>query len=341
MNATKTPCKDLLERSLQDLRISVIDRCNFRCKYCMPENVYNNNFRFLSRSDLLSFEEITRLTRAFVRLGVKKVRLTGGEPLLRPSLTTLIHSLSKIPGLDDLGMITNGFLLPNYAHGLKKAGLKRLTVSLDSIDDEIFRRMNGGKSGVGRILEGIKVAEKAGFHSIKINAVIQRGVNDHNFLDLLRHFKGTKHIVRFIEYMDVGNLNEWKNTEVVTADEILKIINDEFTIERIAPNYPGEVASRYRYLDGSGEVGVISSVSKPFCGTCTRVRMSADGKIFNCLFASNGKDVKKYLRNGIFDEDLLRLLQKNWRNRRDQYSRDRKENRHRQSKKVEMYHIGG
>ncbi|MFT4552968.1 MAG: cyclic pyranopterin phosphate synthase [Chlamydiales bacterium] len=337
----KNPCTDLLKRPLQDLRISVIDRCNFRCKYCMPEDIYNKAFGFLKRSDLLSFEEITRLTVVLVKLGVRKVRITGGEPLLRPSLATLIHSLSQIPGLDDLGMITNGFLLPNYAQELKRAGLKRITVSLDSLDDLTFRKMNGGKSGVKRILEGIKIAEEAGFHSIKINAVIQRGMNDHNFLDLVRYFKGSRHIVRFIEYMDVGNINQWQSNEVVTANEILKEVHKVFPIERIEPNYPGEVASRYRIQDGSGEIGVISSVSKPFCGTCTRVRLSADGKLFNCLFANEGKDVKSYLRNEISDDDLVMLLQKNWRNRRDQYSQEREGAGSRQSKKVEMYHIGG
>ena len=338
---TKNTCQDLLGRPLQDLRISVIDRCNFRCRYCMPEDVYNKSYRFLNRKDLLSFKEITRLTNAFVKLGVKKVRITGGEPLLRASIATLIDSLSKIPGLDDLGMITNGFLLPNYAHELKEAGLKRITVSLDSIDETTFRKVNGGKSGVKRILEGIKVAEEAGFHSIKINAVIQRGVNDHNFLDLVRHFKGSGHIVRFIEFMDVGNINKWQNNKVVTADEVLKRIHEEFPIERIEPNYRGEVASRYRYLDGSGEIGAIASVSKPFCGTCTRLRLAADGKLFTCLFASQGKDFKEHLRSGILDADLLTLLKESWRQRRDQYSQEREGNVLCPSQKVEMYHIGG
>ena len=335
--------RDTLGRSLRDLRISVTDRCNFRCSYCMPEEVYGEKYHFLPRQEILTFEEISRVTTVLVGLGARKVRITGGEPLLRAELPTLVAMLSNTAGVKDLALTTNGSLLARQARDLSDAGLHRVTVSLDSLDDAVFRRLNGNKSAVVPVLEGIRAAGEAGLTPIKINAVVKRGVNDHTLVDLARHFQGTGHIVRFIEYMDVGTKNGWKLDDVVTADEIISRIDGELPIESLPPNYPGEVARRLRYKDGSGEIGVIPSVTKPFCGGCTRLRLSADGRLFTCLFGSEGTDLKALLRSGASDRDLRDTVIKTWLRRDDRYSEKRTGNTDLSAgpRKVEMYQIGG
>ena len=338
-----TEVKDRFGRPIRDLRISVTDRCNFRCPYCMPVEVYGEKYEFLPRTDLLSFEEIDRLTRIFVELGVTKIRLTGGEPLVRNGFERLIALLSKIDGVEDLTLTTNGYLLAQQARALKDAGLQRITVSLDSLNDEVFKEMNGRGYGVSRVLEGISKAAAVGLSPIKINAVVQRGVNDHTIVELARHFKGTGHIVRFIEYMDVGNLNGWKLDHVVSANEISERISAEMPLEAIEANYKGEVASRYRYRDGTGEIGIIASVTKPFCGDCTRARLSTDGKLYTCLFASHGTDLRGPVRGGASDDAIRDLIAGIWSRREDRYSELRTsftDLEHR-PKKVEMYQIGG
>lgn len=335
---------DRFRRPFRDLRISVTDRCNFRCPYCMPAEIYGERYEFLPKTELLTFEEITRLTRLFVRLGALKVRLTGGEPLVRKELDSLVAKLSRIEGVEDLTLTTNAYLLPQQAHALKEAGLQRVTVSLDTLDDEIFRRMNGRGFGTPKVLEGIEAAERVGFSPIKINAVVQRGVNDHTLVDLARYFKERGHIVRFIEYMDVGNRNGWKLDHVVSADEIASIINADMPIEPIESNYSGEVALRYRYRDGGGEIGIIASVTKPFCGDCTRLRLSPEGRMFTCLFASQGSDLREPLRSGANDDELADLITGVWKVRQDRYSEERAsmtEELRGNREKVEMYHIGG
>ena len=332
---------DTFGRPLKDLRISVTDRCNFRCPYCMPSEIYGERYHFLPKAELLSFEEITRLTRIFVKLGVNKLRLTGGEPLLRSELSNLVSMLAAVPGVDDLTLTTNGFLLEQQAQALRDAGLQRITVSLDSLDDAVFRQMNGRNFGTEQVLRGIRKAEEVGLQPIKINVVVQRGVNDHTVVDLARYFKGTGHIVRFIEFMDVGNLNGWKLDQVVPADEIFKRIGAEMPIEPIAPNYPGEVAERFRYLDGSGEIGIIASVTKPFCGTCTRARLSTDGKLITCLFATEGTDLRGPLRAGATDRELEERIKGVWGLRTDRYSEIRASLTEPVGRKVEMYQIGG
>ena len=335
---------DKYKRPLRDLRISVTDRCNFRCPYCMPAEIFNERYQFLPKPHLLTFEEITRLTRIIVRLGAVKLRLTGGEPLLRQDIQKLVAMLDALDGVDDLAMTTNAFLLPQNIDALKAAGLKRLTVSLDTLDDKVFRLMNGGRSGVGKVLAGISAAEEAGYTPLKINAVVQRGVNDHTLVDLARFFKERGHILRFIEYMDVGNMNGWKMDEVVPAAEIVETVNAELPLEPIAGNYFGEVARRYRYADGEGEIGLISSVTQPFCGSCTRMRLSPEGRIFTCLFAIEGKSLRDPLRAGATDDELEAIIRAIWGERIDRYSEIRssltQEVRDRR-KKVEMYHIGG
>ena len=335
---------DKYKRPLRDLRISVTDRCNFRCPYCMPAEIFNERYQFLPKPHLLTFEEITRLTRIILRLGAVKIRLTGGEPLLRQDIQKLVAMLDALEGVDDLAMTTNAFLLPQNIDALKAAGLNRLTISLDTLDDEVFRQMNGGRSGVDKVLAGIYAAEAAGFSPLKINAVVQRGVNDHTLVDLARFFKERGHILRFIEYMDVGNMNGWKMDEVVPAAEIVETINAEMPLEPVAGNYFGEVARRYRYADGTGEIGLISSVTQPFCGSCTRMRLSPEGRIFTCLFAIEGTSLRDPLRAGATDDELEAIIRATWGERIDRYSeirssltqdvRDRR-------KKVEMYHIGG
>lgn len=334
---------DLLNRPLRDLRISVTDRCNFRCTYCMPAEIFGESYQFLPKEKVLSFEEIARLARVFVGLGVNKLRITGGEPLLRTQLPRLIGMLSAIDPAIDLTLTTNAYLLPQQAQALKDAGLQRITVSLDSLDEDVFKEMNGRGFPVQRVLDGIAKAAEVGLAPLKINAVVQKGVNDHTVVDMARYFKGTGHIVRFIEYMDVGNRNGWKWDQVVPAGEIIEQIDEELPLEQAESNYPGEVVNRYRYRDGSGEIGVIASVTVPFCGDCTRARLSTDGKLYTCLFASGGLDLRDYMRSGATDEELERRIEGIWRRRSDRYSEERTELAPVQNgrQKVEMYHIGG
>ena len=334
---------DSYQRPLRDLRISVTDRCNFRCPYCMPADVFGDKYEFVPKAEILTFEEIERLARVFVDHGVKKLRITGGEPLLRKDLPHLVGKLERIDGVEDLSLTTNGQLLADYAEPLKAAGLHRLTVSLDSLDDEVFRVMNGRDQGPERVMEGIEAAERAGFPGVKINCVVQRGINDHTVLDLCRHFKGTPHIVRFIEFMDVGNLNGWDLSQVVPAAELLEEIGARFTLVRADPNYRGEVATRYRYADGSGEIGMIASVSQPFCGGCTRARLSPTGSLVTCLFAAGGTDLRGPLRDGATDAEVSDLIGKVWTARTDRYSEERAENTSygERPPKIEMFRIGG
>lgn len=332
---------DKYGRSLRDLRISVIDKCNFRCPYCMPAEVFHANYKFLNNHELLSVTEITHLARLFVQLGVSKLRLTGGEPLLRPDLLDIIASLATIPGVEDIALTTNGFHLGEMAASLRQAGLHRLTVSLDSLDNEVFQVMNGRRSTVERVLEGITKAEEAGFGRIKLNCVVKKGVNDHTIAELAHAFKGTGHIVRFIEYMDVGNFNHWRLDEVITADQILRLIDLEMPLEPVPANYPGEVANRYRYLDGNGEIGVIASVSKPFCGGCTRARLSSAGEYYTCLFGHHATDLRAPLRNGASDEELLQLIGGVWGKRTDRYSELRTSFTRLPEKGAEMFRLGG
>ena len=331
---------DKLGRQLKDLRISVTDRCNFRCPYCMPSEIYGDRYQFLPKDDLLTFEEITRLASIFANLGVNKIRITGGEPLVRNSVEELIANLSYIPEIVDLTMTTNGYLLPQKAQLLKNSGLNRITISLDTLDEDVFRRMNGRNFGPDRVVEGIKSAEKAGLNPIKINAVIQRGVNDHTILQLANFVRDRGHILRFIEYMDVGTLNNWNMSEVVPANEIIQMIDREMPLEALKPLYPGEVANRYRYKDDGGEIGVITSVTNPFCSDCTRLRLSPEGSVYTCLFSDQGTDLRSPLRTGATDYELRRLIIGLWQNRVDRYSEIRSSVAGKK-KKIEMYHIGG
>lgn len=336
---------DRFGRPLRDLRISVTDRCNFRCPYCMPAEIFGEAYRFLPKDEILTFEEIARLSRLFVELGVNKLRITGGEPLLRADLPSLIGQLAGIPGADDITLTTNGYLLGQQAQPLAEAGLRRITVSLDSLDDGVFKQMNGRGFGTRRVLDGIKRAAEAGLAPIKINAVVQKGVNDHTIVDLARYFKGTGHIVRFIEYMDVGNRNGWRLDEVVSAAEIVELIDAEMPLEPAAANYVGEVANRWRYRDGDGEIGVIASVTQPFCGDCTRARIATDGRLYTCLFATDGVDLRAPLRDGASDDALREIIADVWRVRRDRYSAERTQSAAEEAgaarRKVEMYQIGG
>lgn len=341
--AGRPPAADLqdkLGRPLRDLRISVMDRCNFRCPYCMPEDKYHKDFEFLSSSARLSFAEIVRITRVFAAQGVRKLRITGGEPLLRANLAELIAELTAIPGIDDVALTTNGILLAQHAAALKAAGLDRVTVSLDSLNDDVFRQMSGGRGSVVRVLEGIAEAEQAGLTPVKVNAVIKRGVNDSTALDMVERFRGTGTILRFIEYMDVGTINHWKASETVPAKELLESIAARWPVVAAAENYHGEVASRYTFADGGGEIGFITSVTEPFCGSCTRARLSSDGKLFTCLFAATGLDLRGPLRNGVTDQELQELVCGTWRARTDRYSELRAQNKA-PADKVEMYYIGG
>ena len=335
---------DLFGRPLRDLRISVTDRCNFRCPYCMPAEIFGEAYEFLPKDEILTFEEISRLASLFVDAGVNKLRITGGEPLLRVDLHKLIAQLAAIPGADDITLTTNGYLLAQQSAQLAEAGLDRITVSLDSLDDEVFKQMNGRGFGTRRVLDGIGRASDAGLDPVKINAVVQKGVNEHTLVDLARHFRGTGHIVRFIEYMDVGNRNGWKLDEVVSASEIVAMIDAEMPLEPAEPNYRGEVASRWRYRDGSGEIGVIASVTQPFCANCTRARLSTDGKLYTCLFATDGVDLRGPMRQGASDAELAGVIAGAWSVRRDRYSEERTELTATEAAartKVEMYHIGG
>ncbi|MCL0044101.1 GTP 3',8-cyclase MoaA [Dehalococcoidia bacterium] len=333
--------KDLLGRPMKDLRISVTDRCNFRCTYCMPAEIFGERYEFLPKPELLTFEEIARLARIFVKLGTTKIRLTGGEPLVRAEMEELVAILVGIDGIEDMTLTTNGFLLSQKAAALKNAGLQRVTVSLDTMDNEIFKVMNGRGYETHKVLEGIQSAAAVGLGPIKINAVVQKGVNDHTVVDMARYFKGTGHIVRFIEYMDVGNRNQWKMDHVVPSAEIISRIDEIFPIEPLDANYYGEVASRYRYRDGSGEVGVISSVTAPFCADCTRARLSPEGSIYTCLFTGQGFDLKGPMRTGASDQEIEGMVTKLWGIRADRYSEERAQITGPQPKKVEMYQIGG
>jgi GTP 3',8-cyclase len=331
---------DSLGRPLRDLRISVTDRCNFRCVYCMPKEVFGRDFRFLARRELLTFEEITRLARVFVALGAEKLRLTGGEPLVRRDLERLVGLLAGIEGVREIAMTTNGALLAAKAQALKEAGLGRVSVSLDSLDDEVFQAMNDVGFSVARVLEGIEAAAAVGLRPVKVNMVVKRGVNDGSMLSMARFFRGSGHVLRFIEYMDVGTTNGWRLDEVVPAAEIVRMIGGEWPLEPVDPNYRGEVASRYRYRDGAGEIGVIASVTQPFCRDCTRARLSADGELYTCLFASRGHDLRGPLRAGATDEQIAGRLRSIWSGRVDRYSELRSGATQRQAK-VEMSHIGG
>ena len=334
------PLSDTLGRPLRDLRISMTDRCNFRCTYCMPKEVFGHDYEFLARELLLTFEEITRLTRLFVGLGVRKVRLTGGEPLLRKDVEHLVAMLSGIDGVDDLTLTTNGSLLERKAVALAEAGLDRVTVSLDSLDDATFMAMNDVGYPVAKVLDAIAAAAEAGLGPIKVNVVVKRGVNDHEVVAIARHFQGTGHIVRFIEYMDVGHSNGWRLDDVVPAAEVVSRISAALPLVPVEPNYPGEVANRYRYADGSGEVGVIASVTRPFCGTCTRARLSAEGSLYTCLFATGGHDLRAMLRDGAGDETLVEAITGVWQRRSDRYSEIRSASTA-GWEKVEMSYIGG
>ncbi len=331
---------DTLSRPLHDLRISVTDRCNFRCTYCMPRSVFGRDYQFLPHDQLLTFEEITRLARNFVNLGVRKIRLTGGEPMMRRELETLVAKLAEIPGVDDLAMTTNGSFPVERVQSLKDAGLKRISVSLDALDNRTFKKMNDADFPVASVLEWIEASAAAGLGPIKVNMVVRRGINEHSILPMARYFHEKGHILRFIEYMDVGHSNGWRLDDVVTARQIRDLIHAELPIEPMEPNYRGEVANRYRYADGSGEIGIIASVSQPFCGNCNRARISADGRLFTCLFAIQGADLRSLLRNGANDENLRDTIGSVWQKRTDRYS----ELRSSQSvdlPKVEMSYIGG
>ncbi|WP_218943200.1 GTP 3',8-cyclase MoaA [Bacillus sp. AY18-3] len=337
----KSVTLDNLQRPLKDLRISVTDRCNFRCRYCMPEEIFGPDYSFLSNDKILSFDEIERITRIFVSLGVRKLRITGGEPLLRRGLPQLIERLNKIEGVEDIGLTTNGSLLKKFAPDLYKAGLSRVTVSLDSLEEDRFFYLNGNRSKVQRVLEGIQAAAEVGM-KIKINMVVQKGKNEQDILQMAQYFKENKHILRFIEYMDVGNYNGWELKEVVSKQEIVDAIHQVMPLERIEANYVGEVATRYRYIGSDEEIGIISSVTDSFCSSCTRARISAEGKLYTCLFASKGNDLRELLRFGYTDEEIIDIVRDIWNNREDRYSDERlSHTSKKKSPKIEMSHIGG
>jgi cyclic pyranopterin phosphate synthase len=333
------PVLDTRSRPLRDLRISVTDRCDFRCVYCMPKEIFGRDFEFLRRSELLTFEEIARVVGIAAGLGVHKLRLTGGEPLLRRDLERLVVMLAEIDGIDDIAMTTNGSLLPRKARALADAGLRRVTVSLDSLDDDVFRAVNDVDFPVERVLEGIAAAADAGL-PVKVNMVVKRGLNEGSVLDMAGHFRGTGHILRLIEYMDVGTTNGWQMDDVVPAAELIETIGAEWPLEPVDPAYPGEVARRYRYADGAGEIGVIASVTQPFCHDCSRARLSAEGRLYTCLFAAAGHDLRGRLRGDGGDEELDAFLRRIWGRRSDRYSELRTAETSRRPK-VEMSHIGG
>jgi cyclic pyranopterin phosphate synthase len=342
--AIASPASDRLRRPLHDLRISVTDRCNFRCGYCMPRDAFGSDHAFLPNTALLGFDDIARLARHFVALGVEKLRLTGGEPLLRRGIEELVERLAPLrtpAGRPvELTLTTNGALLARKAKALHQAGLTRLTVSLDALDDTLFRRMNDADFPVADVLHGIEAAAQAGFEAIKLNMVVQRGVNDGQILPMARFFKGRGHILRFIEYMDTGNTNGWRLDQVVPSAEVLRTIGGALPIRPLTANYPGEVAERWAYCDGSGEIGVVSSVTRPFCSGCTRARLSTDGQLYLCLFAERGYDLKSLLRGGVGDEQLLQAIASIWQARDDRYS-DLRAERTSGLKKIEMSYIGG
>jgi cyclic pyranopterin phosphate synthase len=331
---------DTLLRPLRDLRVSVTDRCNFRCRYCMPREIFGRDYEFLSRDLLLTFEEVERLVTVFTRLGVRKVRLTGGEPLLRRDLELLVARLAAIPAIEDLTLTTNGTLLAKKASDLAGAGLHRVTVSLDSLDDRTFAAMNDVGAPVAAVLEGIAAAAEAGLTPVKVNVVLKRGVNDHEVIDIARRFRGTGHVVRFIEYMDVGHTNGWRLDDVVPAAEVVRRIGEVFPLEPVDREYRGEVAERFRYRDGAGEIGVVASVTRPFCGDCTRARLSAEGMLYTCLFATNGHDLRALVRGGEPDDVIEAALTAVWEHRSDRYSETRSEHTV-GLPKIEMSYIGG
>ncbi|NIL95365.1 MAG: GTP 3',8-cyclase MoaA [Woeseiaceae bacterium] len=335
--------RDALDRPMHDLRISLLDRCNFRCPYCMPETEFHEDYKFLTKSQRLTHEEILKVARVATSLGVSKLRLTGGEPLLDKKIVGLIRGLAGLPGVDDLALTTNAMLLEPIAQKLADAGLHRVTISLDSLDEQIFTQMSGGRGKLDQVLGGIAAAERAGLSPIKINVVVERGVNEHTVLDLLEHFRGTGHIVRLIEYMDVGNRNGWTMNQVVPSKELLEMVEAKWPLRRMDRNYPGEVARRYKYADGAGEIGFISSVTEPFCGSCSRARLSSDGMLYTCLFATQGTDLREPIRNGADDDELADILSRIWLQRADRYSELRRPDvaEHHALSKVEMYRIGG
>jgi GTP 3',8-cyclase len=334
---------DRLSRPLRDLRISLTDRCNFRCPYCMPRQTYDDRYRFLKASDQLDFDEIARVVSLFAALGVRKLRLTGGEPLLRPNLPALVANLGAIAGIEDIALTTNGVFLARRARELKNAGLHRVTVSLDSLDPDVFARMSGGSGRVADVLDGIDGARRAGLTPLKVNAVVQRDRNDQGVLDLVEHFRGTGVIVRFIEFMDVGTCNGWHPERVVPSAEIFARVDERWPLVALAPGYRGEVAARYAFADGAGEVGFISSVTQPFCGDCSRARLSSDGTLFTCLFATRGTSLRDALRAGATDERLTTLIRDAWSGRDDRYSELRADADRERSAlhKIEMHYIGG
>src|SRR6202167_2067399 len=333
--------QDSLGRPLRDLRLSVIDRCNFRCPYCMPREKFHDQYRFLKSSERLDFAELLRLTRLFLQLGVVKLRVTGGEPLLRAGLADLIGDLTSLPGIEDVALTTNGVLLAQHAAELRAAGLQRVTVSLDSLAPALFKQMAGGFGSVKDVLDGIAAAQRAGLAPIKLNAVVQRGINDHQVLDLVEHFRVSGIIVRFIEYMDVGNRNEWNRERVVPSQQLLDLVHARWPVSALDPAYASEVARRYAFDDGGGEIGFISSVTQPFCGDCSRARLSSDGKFYTCLFAAEGADLRAPLRGGARDEEVVQLMRAAWERRADRYSELRDKLRARGVQHVEMNYVGG
>jgi cyclic pyranopterin phosphate synthase len=334
------PLQDRLRRPLRELRMSVIDRCNFRCTYCMPEDSLHGNGVFLPLAKLLTDHEIEDLVRIFVGLGVRKLRITGGEPLLRPGLPGLVQRLAAIPELEDIALTTNGVMLPRLAADLTEAGLDRITVSLDTLDETVLDQMSGGKARLDQILDGISAAEAAGFGRLKINTVVQRGVNAHTIMDLLEYFRGSSHSVRLIEYMDVGNCNHWDVSEVVPSAEWIERIHSKWPIKPVRRRTTAETAQRYEYVDGQGEIGFISSISSPFCGGCTRARVTADGIFYTCLFSNKGTNLMPLIRHNDDSSDLRERIVNEWENRDDRYSEERGQPGHDQ-KKVEMYRMGG
>jgi cyclic pyranopterin phosphate synthase len=334
------PVTDTLARPLQDLRISVLDRCNLRCTYCMPEESLHHRGVFLPSHHLLSDGEIELLVRVFTRLGVHKVRLTGGEPLLRPGFVELVSRISAIEGITDLALTTNAVLLPRYAAELKKAGLSRITVSLDSLDETVFRQMAGGRGSVIEVLDGIRAAEEAGFKKLKINTVVQRNINDHTVPDLVAHFRNSGHTIRLIEFMDVGNVNHWDRQMVVPSAELLKVIHDRWPLRPVATQPAAETARRYAFTDGAGEIGFISSITEPFCGDCSRARITADGTFYSCLFSAHGTKLRDRIRNGMDAEEMTAVIRGLWEKRADRYSELRNE-LPRDQRHVEMYRMGG
>jgi cyclic pyranopterin phosphate synthase len=336
------PPVDTLRRPLKDLRISVTDRCNLRCPYCMPAEVFGDSYGFLPKEQLLSFEEIARIARAFARLGGRKLRFTGGEPLLRRDLANLVAQVADIEGIDDIALTTNGIRLPEHADALARAGLRRVTISLDSLDGAVFKQLAGRDASPERVLEGVRAAERAGLAPVKINCVVVKGTNDHTVVDLAARFRGSGHVVRFIEYMDVGTLNDWNAQRVVPSAEIIRRIDQRYPLEPVPASYRGEVAERYRYRDGSGEIGVISSVSTPFCGDCSRIRLTSDGRVLTCLFAADGPSLRDELRSGASDDAIAARLTSIWSHRGDRYSELRAEQtRSERMRRIEMYQVGG